>query len=123
MASIYLFDDDQDILIMCGIVLKQRGYEVFSSHVCDDIVERISAVRPDLIIMDNKIPPDGGINATRILKGNPDTAAIPVLFFSANINVEKLSQEAGADEYIQKPFDIATFEATVERMLHPKDGN
>lgn len=108
---------------MCGIVLKQRGYEVFSSHVCDDIVERISAVRPNLIIMDNKIPPDGGINATRILKGNPDTAAIPVLFFSANINVEKLSQEAGADEYIQKPFDIATFEATVERMLHPKDGN
>ncbi len=117
MASIYLFDDDQDILIMCGIVLKQRGYEVFTSHVCDDIVERISAVSPDLIIMDNKIPPDGGINATKKLKADPKTASIPVLFFSANINVEKLSQEAGADEYIQKPFDIAGFETTIERML------
>lgn len=119
-SSIYIFDDDQDILLMCGIVLRQQGYQVFTSQDCNDIVDKVTKVKPDLVIMDNKIPPDGGTGATRTLKNDPTTRDIPVLFFSANLKVEQLSKEAGAEEYIQKPFDLSQFESTIERMIRKK---
>lgn len=119
-SSIYIFDDDQDILLMCGIVLRQQGYQVFTCQDCNDIVDKVTKVNPDLIIMDNKIPPDGGTGATQVLKSNPATRDIPVLFFSANLKVEQLSKEAGAEEYIQKPFDLSEFETVIERLIRKK---
>lgn len=116
-ATIFIFDDDQDILLMCGIVLKQKGYNVASSDVCDDIVNRVLKINPDLVIMDNKIPPTGGIAATKVLKNDPATKHIPVLFFTANTEVEKLSAEAGADGYIKKPFSLDEFENSISAML------
>jgi two-component system cell cycle response regulator DivK len=117
-STIFIFDDDQDILLMCGIVLKQQGYTVATSDVCDDIVNRVSTVNPDVVIMDNKIPPYGGISATKTLKGDPSTKNIPVLFFSANTQVEQLSREAGADAYIQKPFNLDEFEKAISDLVN-----
>jgi CheY-like chemotaxis protein len=119
-GSVFIFDDDQDVLLMCGIVLQKQGYEVNTCHVTDDIVSRVADARPDLVIMDNKIPPYGGISATQILKKDPATRDIPVLFFSANLQVEQLSQEAGADAFIQKPFNLSDFENTVYELVHRK---
>lgn len=119
-GSIFIFDDDKDVLMMCGIVLESQGYAVNTCNVTDDIINRVSGVKPDLVIMDNKIPPYGGINAIQALKKDPLTSDIPVLFFSANIQVEQMSQEAGADAYIQKPFDLDDFEKIVYDLVYRK---
>ncbi|HEY0434477.1 MAG TPA: hypothetical protein VGC95_11420, partial [Chitinophagaceae bacterium] len=58
-----------------------------------------------------------GVEATRLIKGNAATAHIPVVFFSANTHVAELTREAGADIYIQKPFDISTFEQVLGQMI------
>ena len=115
--TIIIFDDDDDILELCRILLKSRGYMVFTHNNCRDIIEKMAAANPDLVLMDNKIPETGGIAATRELKANPRTSLIPVIYFSANTNVEQLSREARADDYLQKPFNITDLENIVERFI------
>ena len=53
--------------------------------------------------------------ATRQLKSDPQTSQIPVIYFSANTNVQQLSEEATADDYLQKPFNIDDLERIVEK--------
>lgn len=116
-ATIYLFDDDADILLMCQIVLQRQGYEVYISDTCESIIEKVTAVNADLVIMDNKIPPEGGIKAIQLLKKDPATSTIPVIFSSANLDVERLSVEAGADYYLSKPFELTEFENLVASII------
>ena len=82
-------------------------------------MEQVKSFRPDVILMDNWIPGPGGIEATRTLKMNTDTHDIPVIFFSANSNVTQLAQEAKADYYLQKPFDISELEGIVQLAIRP----
>ena len=115
--KVFIFDDDSDILMMCRLVLEKAGFDVFSSTDCADILHKIREAQPDVILMDNKIAPEGGIIATQIIKSNEETSSIPVVYFSANINVEILSREAGADFVLQKPFNIWELEQVVEKAL------
>lgn len=56
--------------------------------------------------MDNWIPDEGGILATRKLKAFEQLKDIPVVYFSANSDIQTLAAEAGADSYLAKPFDL-----------------
>ncbi len=110
-----IFDDDKDILSICTFIFKRLGWEVSSSLNCNDIIAKVRTEKPDVILMDNWIPEDGGIAATRRLKDTEDLRQIPVIYFSANRDVESLASEAGADTYIKKPFDLKEFEQVVTR--------
>jgi len=66
--KIVIFDDDEDILSICVYILEEQGWEVYTYTNCNNIVERISEIKPDVILMDNWIPDEGGIIATQILK-------------------------------------------------------
>jgi two-component system alkaline phosphatase synthesis response regulator PhoP len=114
---VLILDDDMDILQICAIVLKKKGYEVFTINNSNQVVEQVKTLRPDVILMDNWIPGPGGIEATRMLKMNSDTHDIPVIFFSANSNVTQLAEEAKADYYLQKPFDISELETIVQMAI------
>ena len=115
--TIYIFDDDPDILFICDVILKNKGYTVHTSTNCNDIVSRVKEVNADLILLDNKIPPEGGIVAAQQLINDERTKDIPVIYFSANTKVEQLSKEAGARFFIQKPFDINDLESVIEKTL------
>jgi len=113
--KLMIFDDDKDIQSICTFIFKRLGWEVFTSDHCIDIVNRVREQRPDVILMDNWIPEEGGIVATRMLKAAEDLQTIPVIYFSANRDVENLAEQAGADSYIKKPFDLKEFEQMVIR--------
>jgi CheY-like chemotaxis protein len=87
---------------------------------CESIVEKVTEANAALVIMDNKIPPEGGIKAIQLLKNNPATQNIPVIFSSANLEVERLSHEAGADYHLSKPFELTEFENLVASILNRK---
>jgi two-component system cell cycle response regulator DivK len=118
---VLILDDDLDILQICTIVLKKKGFEVFTLNNSSQVVEQVQLYHPDVILMDNWIPGPGGIEATRSLKLNSDTQDIPVIFFSANSNVTQLAQEARADYFLQKPFDISELEGIVQLAIRPTD--
>ncbi|WP_188933135.1 response regulator [Puia dinghuensis] len=103
---VLIFDDDADILHVCTIVLETSGFEVATQNNCHDIVKKVADCRPDVILLDNKIPPTGGIVASQELKASIDYRGLPIVFFSANQDIARLAGEAGADFYIEKPFDL-----------------
>jgi DNA-binding NtrC family response regulator len=115
--KIVIFDDDEDILSICSFILEEQGWTVFAYTDCNQITEKISAVRPDIIIMDNWIPDDGGIIATQTLKKNDELKDIPVIYFSANSDIELLASHAGAETYLAKPFDLEDLERVINTML------
>ncbi|MFD2594372.1 response regulator [Sphingobacterium griseoflavum] len=115
--TILIFDDDVNILEVCTIILVDAGYTVKISETSHDIIEKVSQIHPDIILMDNWIPEIGGIEATRLLKQHAEYKQIPVVYISANNDIHLLAEKAGADAYLAKPFDITELESTVERVL------
>jgi DNA-binding response OmpR family regulator len=115
--KIVIFDDDEDILSICSYILEEQGWKVFSFTDCNNIAEKVSSILPDVILMDNWIPDDGGIIATQILKKHVDLKDIPVIYFSANSDIELLASHAGAETYLAKPFDLEELERVINTVL------
>lgn len=116
---IAIFDDDEDILSICSYILEEQGWEVYTFTDCNEITDKVSRVLPDVILMDNWIPDDGGITATKTIKGTKALHHIPIIYFSANSDIQSLASQAGAETFLAKPFDLEELEQVINRVtLH-----
>lgn len=114
---VFVFDDNTDILELCTIILEDAGYNIKTSSTSNNIIAQVMAYMPDIIFMDNWLPDIGGIEATRALKAHTVLKYIPVIYFSANNDVKALADQAGADGYLSKPFDIEELEGMIDKHL------
>jgi DNA-binding response OmpR family regulator len=117
---ILILDDDEDILFFCTVVFENLQFEVISSPHSKDILEQVEAAKPDIILIDNWIPGLGGVKSTQLLKKTEHLKHIPVILFSANSNLAALAEEAGADSYLKKPFDLDHLENLAMNLLSKK---
>jgi two-component system cell cycle response regulator DivK len=115
--KIVIFDDDEDILSICSYVLEEQGWAVYTFTDCNNIAEKVSEISPNVILMDNWIPDAGGIIATQTLKQIDKLKNIPVVYFSANSDIELLASQAGAETYLAKPFDLHDLERVIDKVL------
>ena len=115
--KIIIFDDDEDILSICNYVLQEQGWEVHTFTDCNNIVERVAGIMPNVILMDNWIPDVGGITATKTLKSTEKLNDIPVIYFSANSDIQLLAKQAGAETYLAKPFDLDELERIINTVV------
>ncbi len=115
---VLIFDDEKSILEVIFIVLNDLGYDVEVSETADDIIQKTTEFRPDVIIMDNWIPVIGGVEATKLLKNHPDFKHIPVIYITANNDIASLAREALADDYVGKPFDLEDLESKVLKWIN-----
>ena len=115
--KIIIFDDDEDILSICNYVLHEQGWEVHTFTDCNNIVEKVSGIMPNVILMDNWIPDVGGITATKTLKSTEKLNDIPVIYFSANSDIQLLANQAGAETYLAKPFDLDELERIISTVI------
>ncbi len=106
MARILIAEDERDNRDLVEFTLKFAGHEVFKAANGAEAVELAPGVKPDLILMDVRMPRMTGYEACRALKEMDDVKDIPVVFLSAKgQDVEmKTGLEAGAIDYILKPF-------------------
>jgi len=116
--KIIIFDDDEDILSICSFVLEEQGWEVHIFTDCGNITEKVSAINPNVILMDNWIPDSGGIVATQTLKNTDSLRDIPVVYFSANSDIQMLANRAGAEAYLAKPFDLVELEQIISSVVN-----
>jgi DNA-binding response OmpR family regulator len=117
LNRVLIFDDDTDLLEVCSIILKSKNFEVNGCSKCNELIREVENFDPNVILMDNWIPDTGGIRATQLIKQNDKWKKVPVIFFSANNNVQELAREAGADYFLQKPFEIDELEALVLKAV------
>lgn len=115
--KILIFDDDKSILDVFTIIFSENGYEVEVSETSHNIIERVADFRPHLILMDNWIPDIGGIEAVKLLRNHSEFKDIPVIYISANSDINTLAKKAEADDYLAKPFELQILEKKVEKFL------
>lgn len=116
---ILICDDDADILSICTYILEEQGWQVHTRTHCNDILEAIGDIKPQVILMDNWIPETGGIKATQAIKSVSEFKHIPVIYFSANNDIKSLAEQAGADTFLAKPFDIDELERVINSVSSP----
>jgi two-component system cell cycle response regulator DivK len=111
-------DDDVSISEVVALALGDSDWEVYTQPDCDDMIAKIETTRPAVIFMDNRIPREGGIHATRSIKSHPSYQQIQVVYFTSDQNIDELAQKAGADFVLRKPFLIGQLEEVVNRAFH-----
>lgn len=106
MTKILIAEDERDIRDLVTFSLKFGGFEVVQANNGQEAVERAQAEMPDLILMDVRMPKMTGYEACKALKAMPAMRHIPIVFLSAKGQESEIQQgvEAGAEEYILKPF-------------------
>lgn len=114
--KVLIFDDDEDILAICTYILEEQGWEVSTFSNCNNVIEKVESIMPEVILMDNWIPDSGGIIATQAIKQQSKLKHIPVVYFSANNDIKALAQQAGADSFLAKPFDLEELENIVNQV-------
>lgn len=119
MAKILIIEDEKDIRQLITFTLQYAGYEVVSGKDGQEAVELVQKEMPDLILMDVRMPRLDGYEACRIIKADETTKHIPVAFLSAkgqDAEIEK-GFEAGASEYLLKPFTPTELIERVKSLL------
>jgi DNA-binding response OmpR family regulator len=119
MVKILVAEDERDIRELIAFTLRFAGFEVELASNGAEAVEKVSDNIPDLILMDVRMPRMTGYQACEALKENPATQNIPVVFLSAKGQESEIQEglEAGAMEYILKPFAPDELTAQVHRIL------
>lgn len=102
---ILIADDDDGIRDIFKLILEPAGYFVDFRSSGEDIINNKFIV-PHLFLLDKQLAGYSGIDLCIHLKKREDTKDIPVIMISASPDIGKLSMEAGADAYIEKPFEI-----------------
>lgn len=115
---ILAIDDDEDILAILQIIFEDEGYEVILCNT-GTTAEEVQLIHPDLVLLDVRIRGfhKTGDQICNELKTMPSTSNVPVLLFSAELDVRILAQESGADGYIRKPFNIDQLVSQVNQIL------
>jgi two-component system response regulator MtrA len=112
-------DDEQDILELIRMVLEEEGYEVIAVSDGVEALRTANERRPDLCVLDVMMPGVDGYDVTRVLKRDEELAAIPVMLLTARTEPENVARgrEAGADEYLSKPFLPEELQQAVRSVL------
>ena len=127
MATIALVDDDKNILTSVSMLLEQEGYHVRTFSDGASALTALSATPPDLAILDIKMPRMDGLELLRRLKQH--NAELPVIFLTSKDEEidELMGLNAGADDYIKKPFSqrllLERVKAVLRRAEGPKAAN
>jgi CheY-like chemotaxis protein len=106
MARILIAEDEPDIRELVAFTLRFAGHEVVATSNGEEALHKASEYIPDIILMDVRMPRMTGYDACRAMKADPLLKNIPVVFLSAKGQDSEIQTglEAGAEEYLLKPF-------------------
>ncbi len=116
--KILVCDDDDGILDMLSIILQSKGYSVVTEMHSKGIYERIEKEKPDLLLLDLWMPQLSGEEILKTLKNNPQTKGLPVVVISASRDGADVAKHSGADDFLEKPFDISKLVNKIQSYIH-----
>jgi DNA-binding response OmpR family regulator len=106
MTTILVAEDERDIRELIAFTLKYHGFEVITAENGEQALQLASEAKPDLLLLDVRMPRLSGYEVCQKVKERDDTRHIPVVFLSAKGQESEIVQgrKAGAVDYILKPF-------------------
>lgn len=112
---VLICDDDSAILDVCKLILNQ-DYQVETVATCDNIIEAITKINPNIILMDIRMPGEGDKAAT-LIHQTKEIKHIPVIVFSALFNIEEIGKKVNATAILEKPFGINVLLETIKKNI------
>jgi CheY-like chemotaxis protein len=118
-ALVLVADDERDIVTLVALRLERAGYEVVTAGSGEQALALALERRPDVAVLDVRMPGLDGYQLTARLRAEPTTAKIPIILFSASVHQANVDRgfEVGATAYLRKPFNPTTLLAEIERAL------
>jgi len=117
--KILVIDDEPDILEFLQIIFEESGFLVQTTEKSDYLEKLKNDMLPDLVLLDMLLSGKDGREIVKQMKSHERTKHIPVIMFSAHPSAEKTALAAGADDFVEKPFDIETILEKVQRLIAP----
>jgi CheY-like chemotaxis protein len=117
--KILVVDDEPNIVTLLRVNLRDH-YEVMDAYCGEEAIKKAKEEKPDLITMDVMMPAMDGLTVSQELKNNPLTKDIPIVIISAKTQTEDKFKaiEAGADDYITKPFTKSELKEVIDNNLY-----
>jgi DNA-binding response OmpR family regulator len=122
-ALVLIADDDEDIRALVAFRLERAGYDVVAARDGEEALRLARERGPALAVLDVMMPKLTGLEVTRRLRAEEATSAMPVILLTARVQDADVARglEAGADDYIKKPFSPQELRARVEAILGPRE--
>jgi len=119
MSTILIIEDNAKNMKLTRDLLKAKGYATLEATTGEEGVRLALEHRPDLVLMDIQLPDINGIEAFERIRADADTAAVPVVAFTASVTPTDRNRitQAGFSGFVSKPIQLKEFLATVKRML------
>jgi len=117
--KILIVDDDADVVELVAFNLKKAGFCVGTAADGVEAIKKARSVAPHLIVLDVMLPELDGFAVCEILRRDPATAAVPILMLTAWVSelARYAGLEAGADDYVTKPFSPRDLISRVKNLL------
>jgi len=112
---ILIVDDEPDILAFLQVILEEEGYAVVTSDKGEYLEQLHNGGLPHLILVDVLLSGKDGREIVKYLKSQQETKSIPIIMFSAHPSAEETARQAGAEDFLAKPFDI---DVLLEKFAH-----
>lgn len=122
MEKILIIDDSKINRELAKMALEDAGYQVIEAEKGNKGIELVKKEKPDLVLLDILMPDISGFEVCEVIKTDPSTSKIPVIFLTAleEMAAKKEGFEIGADDYITKPYIIEELLLRVELILRIK---
>jgi DNA-binding response OmpR family regulator len=119
MTKILVVDDEEHIRQLVTMYLTKEGFQVETAADGRAALQRIHAVKPDLVVLDLMLPETDGWSVCKELRRSPLTESLPIIMLTARDDLidRVLGLELGADDYLTKPFNPRELVARVRAVL------
>ncbi|MCX5785814.1 MAG: response regulator [Elusimicrobia bacterium] len=120
--TILVVDDDPNVGLLISAVLKKYDYTVVALYSGAEVLDFLQNKKPDLILLDLRMPGLDGYALCKRVRENPDTRNIPIIILSgvSEVDAKVSTIELGADDFITKPFDVRELRARINRIINRK---
>lgn len=117
--SIFIIEDETDMLELLAFILKKQGYKVYSFEKADNVLRQMESIMPDLVLLDVMLPDISGLELCKAIKDNAKTTDIPVIMLTSRNDEYDVIMgfNFGCSDYITKPFNEKILIARIKAAM------